>query len=177
MSEIFRPNVWKVCFAMFIQSSIYPPPPALTQPTNNAHDLYHFTKLCVLCWFEVEQSGMVLCKANVICWSGVAVVVWSDGLILVGRSGQTMVWCGSWCIVWSVVTSETTPIVWCGGLIWEGSCGLVVIWEGLIANGWLVFVKVIKPNSYQRQWKLSDLCENLSLLYHFIWQFKSHNCF
>ena len=49
----------------------------------------------------------------------------------------------------------------------------VVIWEGLIANGWLVFVKVIKPNSDQRQWKLSDLCENWSLLYHFIWQFKS----
>ena len=109
-----------------------PPSSALTQPTNNAHDLYHFTKLCVLCWFEVEQSGMVLCKANVICWSGVAVVVWSDGLILVGRSGQTMVWCGSWCIVWSVVTSETTPIVWCGGLIWDGSGGLL-LWSGSMA--------------------------------------------
>ena len=68
-----------------------PPPSALTQPTNNAPDLYHFTKSGVLCWFEVEQSGMVLCKANLICWSGVAVVVWSDRLILVVWSHNGLV--------------------------------------------------------------------------------------
>ena len=39
----------------------------------------------------------------------------------------------------------------------------VVIW-GLIANGWLIFIKLIKPNSGQRKWNLSDLCENWALL-------------
>ena len=39
----------------------------------------------------------------------------------------------------------------------------VVIW-GLIANGWLIFIKLIKPNSGQRKWELPDLCENWSLL-------------
>ena len=53
-------------------------------------------------WLSVGQIG-----------SGMAVVVWSDGPILV-------VWCGSWCMALSVVGSETTPIVWCGGLIWDG---------------------------------------------------------
>ena len=29
----------------------------LTQPTNNAPDLYHFMRLGVLCWFELESHG------------------------------------------------------------------------------------------------------------------------
>ena len=32
---------------------------------------------------------------------------------------------------------------------------VVVIWDGLIANGWLIFIKLIKPNSGQRKWNLS----------------------
>ena len=39
-------RVWKVCFARFIQSSMYPPRP---KPTKNAPDLYHFKRLGMLC--------------------------------------------------------------------------------------------------------------------------------
>ena len=38
-------RVWKVFFARFIQSFIYPP---LTQPIKNAPDLYHFQRLGML---------------------------------------------------------------------------------------------------------------------------------
>ena len=47
----------------------------MTQPTNNAPDLYHFTKLGVLCLFEVEQPRMVVCWADLIWLSGVTAVV------------------------------------------------------------------------------------------------------
>ena len=118
MSENFRPNV---CGKYALQGSsraLYTP---LTQPTNNAPDLYDFKRLGVLCWFEVEQSRMVVCWADLICWSGVAVVVWSDELILVVWSENGLVWelvhgliCGQiWdssdCLVW---WSDLGRILW-----------------------------------------------------------------
>ena len=56
-----------------VHPELYIPP--LTQPTNNAPDLYHFTRLGVLCWFEVEQPWMVVCG---LIWSGGLVWRWSD---------------------------------------------------------------------------------------------------
>ena len=56
-----------------VHPELYVPP--FTQPTNNAPDLYQFTRLGVLCSFEVEQSRMVFCWADLIWWSSVAVVV------------------------------------------------------------------------------------------------------
>ena len=44
-------RVWKVCFARFIQSSMYPPRP---KPIRKAPDLYHFKRLGMLCWLESE---------------------------------------------------------------------------------------------------------------------------
>ena len=60
---------------------------------------------------------MVVCWADLIWWSGVAVVVWS---------GLTMVWCESWCMVRSMVGSDSRLIAWCGGLIWGGSYRLLM---------------------------------------------------
>ena len=101
MSENLRPNV---CGKYALQGSSRALYTLLYPTTNNAPDLYHFTRLGVLCLFEVEQSRMVVC--------------WAD---LIWCSGVTMVWCSRWCMVWSVVRSETRLIVWCGGLIWGGS--------------------------------------------------------
>ena len=65
-----------------VHPELYIPP--FTQPTNNAPDLYQFTRWGVLCSFEVD----------LIWWSrsGVAVVVWSDRLILVVWSDDGLVW-------------------------------------------------------------------------------------
>ena len=52
--------------------------------------------------------------------------LWAD---LILWSGLTMVRCGRWCMLCSVVGSETRAIVCCGGLIWGGSCGLP-LWSG-----------------------------------------------
>ena len=98
--------------------------PALTQPIMNAPNLYHFTRLGVLCWFEVERSRIVACWADLIWLSGVAVVVWSDGLILVWSDDG---------LVWElVVGSETRLFVWWDGLIRSGSYGLQM-WSGCMA--------------------------------------------
>ena len=82
-----------------VHPELYIPP--LTQPTNNAPDLYHFTRLGVLCWFEVEQPWMVVCGliwsgSLVWRWSGVGVGTWSDlwpDLRLIWLSG-VLVWSG-----------------------------------------------------------------------------------
>ena len=98
-----------------VHPELYIPP--LTQPTNNAPDLYHFTRLGVLCWFEVEH-GWVMDGS-----------LWAD---LIWWSGLTMVWCWSLCMVWSVAGSETNLIVCCGRLIWDGSYRLP-LWSGSMA--------------------------------------------
>ena len=74
----------------------------LTQPTNNAPDLYHFKRLGVLCWFEVEQSRMVVCWADLEVWCG------GGCLISLADFGA---------LVWRWSGSETPLIVWCGGLV------------------------------------------------------------
>ena len=73
-----------------VHPELYIPP--LTQPIMNAPNLYHFKRLGVLCWFEVEQSRMVVCWADLIWLSGVAVVVCSGGLTLVVWSDDGLVW-------------------------------------------------------------------------------------
>ena len=73
-----------------VHPELYIPP--LTQPIMNAPNLYHFKRLGVLCWFEVEQSRMVVCWADLIWLSGVAVVVCSDGLPFVVWSDDGLVW-------------------------------------------------------------------------------------
>ena len=109
-----------------VHPELYIPP--LTQPTNNAPDLYHFTRLGVLCWFEVEQSRMVVCWADLIWWSGLAVVVWSDGLILVVWSDDGLVWE----LVHGLICGRDLSLIWLAGvMVWSGAdlmdccCGLV----------------------------------------------------
>ena len=108
-----------------VHPELYIPP--LTQPIMNAPNLYHFTRLGVLCWFEVEQSRMVVCWADLIWLSGVAVVVWSDGLILVVWSDDGLVWelmhgliCGR---IWDssdylVWWFDLRRILWTADVVW-----------------------------------------------------------
>ena len=93
-----------------VHPELYIPP--LTQPTNNAPDLYHFTRLGVLCWFDVEQPWMVVCG---LIWSGGLVWRWSD----VG--GLRLIWL-------SIV------VVWSGADLMDCRCGLVQ-WPNL--EDWL----------------------------------------
>ena len=127
-----------------VHPELYIPP--LTQPTNNAPDLYHFTRLGVLCWFEVEQSRMVVCWADLIWWSGLAVVVWSDGVILVVWSDDGLVWE----LVHGLICGRDLRLLWLAGvMVWSGAdlmdccCSLVPwpnpeVWVRNIvwSNGW-----------------------------------------
>ena len=61
--------------------------PPLTQPIMNAPDLYHFKRLGMLFCF-----GDACLWSDLIWWSGLTVVVCSDGLLW--WSGLTMVCCG-----------------------------------------------------------------------------------
>ena len=79
-----------------VHPELYIPP--LTQPIMNAPDLYHLSRLGVLCWFGAEQSGIYCC--------GLIRVVWSDG------GSGLMVWFGGRVWRWSGMESG------CGGLIW-----------------------------------------------------------
>ena len=81
----------------------------------------------VLIWSGAVKDGNLLVG---LIWS--AGLMWRWWFYLMGWfwwSGLTMVWCGSWCMVWSVVGSETPPIVCCCGLIWGRSYGLLW-WSG-----------------------------------------------
>ena len=75
----------------------------LTQPTSNAPDLYHFTRLGVLCWFDVEQSRMVVCWlgwSNLLVWcGGGGLFRWADSSGLVWRWSGVGV--GAWSDLWS----------------------------------------------------------------------------
>ena len=135
--------------------------PPLTQPTNNAPDLYDFTRLGVLCWFEVEQSRMVVYWADLICWSGVAVVVWSDGLILVVWSENGLVLgVGAWSDLWS----DLRQLRLSGVVVWSGTdlvgccCGLVP-WPnpgGLTEEDSLVWRMKSWGNSSEKAVKASE---------------------
>ena len=109
MSENFR---WKCVESMLckVHPELYIPP--LTQPTNNAPNLYHFTRLGVLCWFEVEQSWMVVCR---LIWSGSLVWRWSG------------VGVGSWSDLWADLRLVwlTVVVVWSGADLMACRCGLV----------------------------------------------------
>ena len=93
-----------------VHPELYIPP--LTQPTNNAPDLYHFTRLGVLCWFEVEQPWMVVCG---LIWSGGLVWRWS------------VVGVGSWSDQWPDVRLIwlSVVVVWSGADLMACGCGLV----------------------------------------------------
>ena len=93
-----------------VHPELYIPP--LTQPTNNAPDLYHFTRLGVLCWFELEQSWMVVCG---LIWSGGLVWRWSN----VGVGAWSELWPDVRLIWLSVV------VVWSGADLMACRCGLV----------------------------------------------------
>ena len=94
--------------------------PTLTQPTNNAYDLYDFTRLGVLCWFELQKSRMVV-------W-----LVWSDGLILVVWSDDGVVWELVHGLICSRIWDKSDSLVWwsdLGRILWVA----VVVWfDGLI---------------------------------------------
>ena len=102
--------------------------PPLTQPIRNAPDLYHFSRLGVLCWFETEQSGIYCC--------GLIRVVWSDD------GGGLMVWFGGRVWRWSGVEFGCGGLIcgrWTDGLVWWSYVG-----SGLtdrINNG-LIFLQV-----------------------------------
>ena len=127
MSENFRPNV---CGKYALQGSsraLYTP---LTQPTNNAPDLYHFTRLGMLYLFEVEQSRMVVCWADLIWWSGLTVVVWSDGLILVVWSDDGLVRE----FVHGLICGRDLRLIWLSGvMVWSGAdlmgCCCCLVWR------------------------------------------------
>ena len=126
--------------------------PSLTQPTNNAPDLYDFKRLGVLCWFEVEQSRMVVCWADLICWSGVAVVVWSDGLILVVWSENGLVWELVHGLIGGQIWDSSDSLVWWSDLgrsLWAA----VVVWfHGLIREVWLR--KIVWSDGWKlKRWK------------------------
>ena len=81
--------------------------PSLTQPIMNAPDLYHFSRLGVLCWFEAEQPGIYFC-----C---LIRVVWSDG------GSGLMVWFGGRIWRWSGVEFGCGDLIcgwWTDGLTW-----------------------------------------------------------
>ena len=102
-----------------VHPELYIPP--LTQPTNNAPDLYHFTRLGVLCWFEVEQPWMVVCG---LIWSGGLVWRWSD----VGVDAWSDLW-PDLRLVWLSIV-----VVWSGADLMDCRCGLVP-WPNL--EDWL----------------------------------------
>ena len=102
-----------------VQPELYIPP--FTQPTNNAPDLYHFTRLGVLCWFEVEQPWMVVCG---LIWSGGLVWRWSD----VGVDAWSDLW-PDLRLVWLSIV-----VVWSGADLMDCRCGLVP-WPNL--EDWL----------------------------------------
>ena len=112
MSENFRPNV---CGKYALQGSSR----ALYTPLDPTH------KQCTwpVPFYEVGCAVLI--------WTGAVMdgSLWAD---LIWWSGLTMVWCGSWCMVWSVAGSETHLIVCCGGLICGGSYSLPM-WSGSTA--------------------------------------------
>ena len=108
-----------------VHPELYIPP--LTQPIMNSPDLYHFTRLGVLCWFEVEQSRMVACWADLIWWPGVTVVLiwWADFGGLVWRWSGVVV--GAWSDLWSDLR-----LVWLSdAMVWPGA-DLMSCWCGLV---------------------------------------------
>ena len=99
-----------------VHPELYIPP--LTQPITNAPNLYHFTRLSLLCWFAVEQSRTVVCWADLIWCPGLAVAVWSDdGLVWELMHGLICggIWDSSDCLVW---WSDLRRILWAADVVW-----------------------------------------------------------
>ena len=118
MSENFRPNV---CGKSALQGSSR----ALYTPIDPTHKQctwpVPFTRLGVLCWFELEQSWMVVCG---LIWSGGLVWRWSN----VGIGAWSDLWPDMRLIWLSVV------VVWSGADLMDCRCGLVP-WPNL--EDWL----------------------------------------
>ena len=123
-----------------VHPELYVPP--LTQPKNNAPDLYHFTRLGVQCWFEVEQSKMAvfwLAWSDLLVWCGCGGLFWwadFGGLVweLVHGLICSRIWDSSDCLVlWSDLMRIlwAALVVWFYGLIWRSEWGR---WSGLTAE-------------------------------------------
>ena len=115
-----------------VHPELYIPP--LTQTTNNAPDLYHFTRLGVLCWFEVEQSRMVVCWlgwTDLLVWcGGGGLIWWADFGGLVWR------WSGVGVGAWSDLWSDLRLLRLSGVVVWSeadlmGCYGGLVLWSNL----------------------------------------------
>ena len=119
-------RVWKVCFARFIQSSIYPPWPN----PQWMHLTCTITRSWVCCadWKLSSQGWCTLvwcCYLN--WWSGLEVVIWLSG----GRVVKMALWpydLGSDLTVWCGGLMD-----WFHGLIWSCAWGR---WSGLTAENW-----------------------------------------
>ena len=124
-----------------VHPELYIPP--LTQPIRNAPDLYHFSRLGVLCWFEADQPGIYFCCLIRVVWSdgGSALMVWFGGRIWrwsgveFGYGG--VIWC-RWTdglVRWSYVGSGLTDRI--NGLIYLQVClrtvvssiGVTMVWS------------------------------------------------
>ena len=77
-------SVWKVCFARFIQGSIYPP---LTQPIRNAPNLYHCD---LLIWSRVVKDGCLPGWSDLVVWYGGDGLFWWSDLFVGSENG--LVW-------------------------------------------------------------------------------------
>ena len=146
--------------------------PPLTQPIKNAPDLYHFKGLGMLFCLEAEESRMLVCGlvgwSDLIWWSGLAVVVCSDGLIW--WSGPTMVWCGirmRWPDLWSDCLYGGL-MDWFHGLIW-GTEEDGVVWRLEIEKitSWVYSSEMTQLNvrelRKQKQRKKGNTCNFFSV--------------
>ena len=74
-----------------VHPELYIPP--LTQPIKNAPDLYHFKRLGADWKLSSQECCPVVWWGDLNWWSGLVVVVGSDGLI----------WWSGGCLIWVVI--------------------------------------------------------------------------
>ena len=115
-----------------VHPELYIPP--LTQPTNNAPDLCHFTRLSLLCWFEVDNWRTVVCWLG---WTDLLVWCGGDGLIWWADFGDLVWrWSGVGVGAWSDLWSDLRLLRLCGVVVWSeadltGCSGGPVLWSNL----------------------------------------------
>ena len=97
-----------------VHPELYIPP--LTQPIRNAPNLYHFTRLGVLCCADLRLSSQGWLSVRLIYSGGVILVVWShDGLVWKFGGfglGSDLMDCSGGLISWSNLDVFLSQIVW-----------------------------------------------------------------